>query len=122
MKRRIRPSIRRSQYVRLYDGRVMPKPVEGEWTGEGEPAWVRTRKLTHKLDQLDSETIAAARKHYYAMITHIDYALGRLFGELKPKGIWDDTVIVFASDHGEMLGITEFFTSRVFMSRHPACR
>src|SRR5690606_15719299 len=72
-------------YVRLYDGRAIPQPVVGGWAGAGEPAWVSARKLACKLDRLEDDIIAAARKHYYAMITHIDYALGRLFGELKSQ-------------------------------------
>jgi phosphoglycerol transferase MdoB-like AlkP superfamily enzyme len=42
-------------------------------------------------------------------ITHIDYELGRLFGELKNQGLWENTVILFTSDHGDMLGDQRLF-------------
>lgn len=41
---------------------------------------------------------------YYAMVEEVDYYLGRLFQELKDSGIENDTLVVFTSDHGEMLG------------------
>jgi arylsulfatase A-like enzyme len=41
---------------------------------------------------------------YYAMIDLIDEQLGRLFEKLEALGQRDNTVIIFMSDHGEMLG------------------
>lgn len=41
---------------------------------------------------------------YYGMIGEVDDQLGRLFNALKMSGQWDNTLIVFTSDHGEMLG------------------
>ena len=41
---------------------------------------------------------------YYAMITNLDDNLGRLLGALDELGIAQDTIMVFTSDHGDMLG------------------
>jgi arylsulfatase A-like enzyme len=41
---------------------------------------------------------------YFAMMSEVDDNLGRLFAHLKVEGLWDDTLIVFTSDHGEELG------------------
>ena len=41
---------------------------------------------------------------YYAMITQLDAEVGRLVMELRHLGLYDSTVIVFTSDHGEMAG------------------
>lgn len=41
---------------------------------------------------------------YYAMIAELDAALGRILKVLDETGQRDRTLIVFASDHGEMLG------------------
>ena len=43
-------------------------------------------------------------RQYYAMITQLDANLGRLFAELKKLGLWDNTVIIFTADHGDMQG------------------
>lgn len=43
-------------------------------------------------------------QHYYACISFVDYQISRILDELKRKGMYDDTVIVFSSDHGDMMG------------------
>ncbi len=41
---------------------------------------------------------------YYATIEDIDRQVARVVGALKRKGLYDNTMIVFTSDHGEYLG------------------
>ncbi len=42
--------------------------------------------------------------NYYAMITSLDECVGRISDELKSRGLADNTIFVFTSDHGDMLG------------------
>lgn len=44
------------------------------------------------------------RAQYYGMISLIDEQVGRLVHALEEAGIGEDTVVIFSSDHGEMLG------------------
>jgi arylsulfatase len=44
------------------------------------------------------------RRNYAAMLENIDRNIGLLFEEIKQRGEWERTVIVYTSDHGEMLG------------------
>jgi arylsulfatase A-like enzyme len=41
---------------------------------------------------------------YYGLMSEVDAALGRLFAFLKENGDWDNTLIIFTSDHGEQMG------------------
>ena len=41
---------------------------------------------------------------YYAMTTSLDTCVGRINEALDQAGISEDTIIVFSSDHGDMLG------------------
>jgi arylsulfatase A-like enzyme len=43
------------------------------------------------------------RATYYGMMTEVDDSLGRLFAAMKAAGCYEDTLIVFTSDHAEML-------------------
>ncbi len=45
-----------------------------------------------------------ARGVYYGMITNVDHQIGRLMGALMKHGLWDNTLIVYTTDHGEHLG------------------
>jgi arylsulfatase A-like enzyme len=48
--------------------------------------------------------LRALRAQYFGMVSHVDEELGRLFAGLRDLGMWEDTVIVVTSDHGEQLG------------------
>ncbi len=44
------------------------------------------------------------RKGYFAGVSFLDQQLGKILQALRDEGIYDDTLIVFTSDHGDMLG------------------
>jgi len=50
------------------------------------------------------EQLRRLRAYYYANITMIDEAIGKLLAVLERKGYLDDSLIVFTSDHGDALG------------------
>ncbi len=43
-------------------------------------------------------------KEYYAMITHLDYQVGKVIDKLKSIGEWDNTIVVYAADNGLAVG------------------
>ena len=43
-------------------------------------------------------------RQYYAMITSLDSCMGRICDALDDAGISEDTIVVFTSDHGDMIG------------------
>ena len=53
---------------------------------------------------LSERDIAQARATYYAMMSEVDAQVGRLIEFLKEHHLYDSTLIVFTSDHGEQLG------------------
>ena len=56
------------------------------------------------LHEVTDAHILSARHAYYGMCTYIDDKVGRLLDTIEQLGLEDDTVVVFTSDHGEMLG------------------
>lgn len=64
----------------------------GYWPGGAEP------------HQHQDEHLIRLTRNYYAMITFIDEQIGRMVDVWKEKGMYDELVIVFTSDHGELLG------------------
>jgi arylsulfatase A-like enzyme len=59
-----------------------------------------------KMNDTDQRLIRAA---YWAMIDHIDYQVGRVLDALRATGQLENTLILFMSDHGEMLGDHGFY-------------
>jgi arylsulfatase A-like enzyme len=103
-------------YDRMYDNFTIPDPICGEWVNDKEfPLAFEETKVARKFHQLSEEMVKESRRRYYGQISHIDYQLGRFFGELKSKGLYDNTVIVFTADHGEHLGDHGIFAKSTFL-------
>lgn len=103
-------------YDRMYDNFTIQDPVYGDWANDEDfPPSLVDKSLSHKYGQLNDEMIREAKRRYYGQISHIDYQLGRFLGELKSKGLYDNTVIVFTSDHGEHLGDHGMFAKCTFL-------
>jgi arylsulfatase A-like enzyme len=71
-------------------------PQAGRSLGEGGPP-----------DLKPSQAVAATRRDlagYYAHCAALDDCVGRLWDTLRETGIEENTIFVFTSDHGDMLG------------------
>lgn len=55
-------------------------------------------------DDFNPEAELERRRNYAAMIENIDRHIGRYIDYLKDTGQYENTIIIFSSDHGEMLG------------------
>jgi len=92
-------------YYSMYLDAPIPEPVCGDWSeGDAVPAAFRRTQVAQGYDLLSKEVLRKARAAYLGMITQIDYNMGRIFEALRDTGQWENTVILFTSDHGEYLG------------------
>nr|WP_321463123.1 alkaline phosphatase family protein [uncultured Cohaesibacter sp.] len=57
-----------------------------------------------RVKDLSAHDISRLRALYYGMISEVDAVIGRLIASLKARGLWENTVFIFTSDHGEMMG------------------
>jgi arylsulfatase K len=69
---------------------------------------------------LDPGTVKKVRAIYYAMIAETDEIVGEVIKTLKGLGLYDNTYIIFTSDHGEMnMEHEQFYKSNMY---EPATR
>ncbi len=100
-----------AEYLERYDPADMPLPKHRSGELENKPHY---QKLDHEyahndpsgyrvvdMSEDDQRHVTAA---YYAMIEHIDDAVGAMVGALEDSGQLENTIVIFMSDHGEMLG------------------
>ncbi len=52
----------------------------------------------------DAGQLQEIKAAYYAMVSLVDDEVGRILAVLEEQGLAQDTMVVFTSDHGEMLG------------------
>ncbi len=64
-------------------------------------------------DYFDNELRSEARRCYFALISFLDDNIRKVLEALEASGCKNDTVIIYTSDHGEMLGHLGFWTKSV---------
>ncbi|MBY5835557.1 choline-sulfatase (plasmid) [Rhizobium leguminosarum] len=58
----------------------------------------------HDAFDISDEQIRRARRGYFANISYVDEKIGDILGVLERSRMTESTIILFASDHGDMLG------------------
>ncbi|MDQ6423483.1 arylsulfatase [Paenibacillus sp. LHD-117] len=95
-------------YLDMYDGLDFPDCPIGDWV-DLDAAERQDHDPTTAFARIPKRRLNRAQAAYYALITHIDAQIGRLLNALQEYGVWDNTVVLFLSDHGEMLGDHHYF-------------
>ena len=90
----------------MYDNAPEPPvPAMGEWIPQ---EWKdKTDPLAEPsaaIGNFGEEYAKKSRRFYYANVTFVDEWIGKIIDELKKKGMYDNAIIFFVSDHGDMLG------------------
>ena len=89
-------------YYDRYMDLDLPEPVIGDWAPDVPPG--KGQDIDSWFVNLDRETMRRCRAAYYGLMNHVDDQIGRLIDHLKVSGLFADTLFLFTSDHGEMLG------------------
>ena len=92
-------------YYSMYRNSPIPEPVFGDWSEDEDcPEAFKFLRQKQSFDLVPLEIIREARAAYYGLITQNDYNMGRVFAALQDMGLFNETLIIYTSDHGEYLG------------------
>ena len=95
------------RFMDLYRNKDVPTPYIGEWCKD-QPYAAPTDPDTVARDaafgNFGEEYAKESRRHYYANVTFIDEEIGKIVQTLKEEGMYDNALICYISDHGDMLG------------------
>lgn len=100
-------------WLQLYDPAAMDLPVGYE---EGLPDHPELRNVAaffHYGDYFDAPGIRAAKAAYYGLTSFMDDCVGRVLAALQASGQARNTVVLYVSDHGDMMGDHGFWTKQV---------
>ena len=111
------PIVPLQSYFDRYSRRTMEEPISNDWSGSDDELPFAVRATRRYYAKLLPEQLADMRRAFYALCTHIDHQLRLLIGTLREEGLLNDTIIVFASDHGDMLGDHGLFGKRLMYDR-----
>jgi choline-sulfatase len=68
------------------------------------PSARRLRRMFGLDGDWTHDEIARARAAYFGLCTYLDDKIGHLLDTLEAQGLAENTVVVYTSDHGDMLG------------------
>ncbi|MHC1694186.1 MAG: sulfatase [Eubacteriales bacterium] len=101
---------------KLYRGPELPLPKRPQDREELITYWNHFQNRYKYRDQgIDDNLVRTMKAAYYSAVSFIDYQLGRLLDFMRQQGLMDDTLILFTSDHGELLGDYDCFGKRSFL-------
>lgn len=101
-------------YWNMYRELPVPTPSVGEWAEDPECVPLALRARRHLGEGFSDYAVRAARRAFYALSTHIDHQLRVIIGTLREQGVLDDTILLFTSDHGDMLGKHGLWAKRLY--------
>jgi len=94
----------------LYDGAEIDVPsVPEDAPVSAMDRWANEAHETDAVDLANEHNMRALRRAYYALVTYVDRKVGELLDRVP-----EDTVVVFTSDHGDMLGERGMVQKRCF--------
>lgn len=109
------------EYLDRYDPSTLPRPVGVEGELADKPAvFEEASKRSYAghargFVEYTEDELQETKAAYYAMVTLVDDEVGRILDTLESEGLADDTMVVFTSDHGEMLGDHRLMLKGPFM-------
>ncbi|MFI7062483.1 sulfatase-like hydrolase/transferase [Kribbella sp. NPDC050124] len=99
-----------AEYRELYDPDSLPAPIGDEQELAGKPpiyteASIKSYAgMSPGFRDFTAAEIQEIKAQYYAMVTLVDDEVGRILAALDDEGLAGNTVVIFTSDHGELLG------------------
>ena len=107
-------------WSRLHHPDEVDLPVEGARDLDRRPWWHRAslenepalddpsmRSFRANLSRVPDQTEAQLREmiaNYYGMVSLIDHSVGRILAEIDRLGLRENTLVVYSTDHGDLLG------------------
>ena len=98
------PRIAASKYLDLYQPDRIPLPKNYMPLHPFDNGEMRVRDELLAPWPRTPEEIRRQLRDYYAVITGLDYHVGRLLAALEDLGLADDTIVIFSSDNGLAIG------------------
>ena len=101
------PFLAPQKYFDLYPQKELKLPLSPSNDWEDIPKLAMVKRFQAFGFEMGRENNDLRRQYtqaYHACISYIDAQLGLLFKTLRERGLWENTIVIFTSDHGYHLG------------------
>jgi choline-sulfatase len=93
-----------ARFRALYDAAALPLPKARDYAPENATVGAMRALLDFQDHFADEAQLREAVAHYYALCSALDENVGRVLAALEASGAAEDTVVIYASDHGDNVG------------------
>jgi len=92
-------------FADLYKPEDMPAPKQRDGELDTKPPYYRQcyEGYARLKQQPDDATLRKYLASYYNQAAFLDKQFGRVVAALKEAGVWDETIVLFTTDHGLLL-------------------
>lgn len=97
------PFVARARDYDRFEGRI-PAPRLPRSVPAAEPSWVTQWRAEGNTEGAGEDTVQRARTAYWGLVHAMDAKIGRILEALHTAGLGDNTLVIYASDHGEHAG------------------
>lgn len=101
-----------ARHLKPYLDREMPKAKRSQADLDSQPSPLQALRKHHQANDHDAivhlenptaDQLELQRRHYFANVSLIDEQVGGILDALEKRGVLDNTIVVFTSDHGDAL-------------------
>ena len=108
------PLIAPEHFAALYDPAAIDRPIAYESDARARhPELDRVAAFYNYDRYFDAKSMLKARAAYYGLVSYMDECVGQVLAALDASGQADDTLVLYVSDHGDMLGDHGYWTKQV---------
>ncbi|MFQ6047927.1 MAG: sulfatase, partial [Phycisphaerae bacterium] len=90
--------------AKMYEPASLPLPARCMQERERLNEFAGLKQDSMELADASDDKLRLIKALYYTSVSMIDQAVGRILASLEELGLAEQTVVIFVSDHGEMLG------------------
>ena len=101
-------------YASMFNPDDMPDPTPAEWLGRGIRSLEASQRFSNFPEVFDKPHIMRKlRAFYHGSLRYMDDQIARIVNFIEERGLWENTVLVFTTDHGDMMGDQGLITKGV---------
>ena len=108
------PMLPGKYYSDMFPVNTMPVPASISDPMLNSP-YINSNSRTNNPEYADARKIKFMVSDYYALVKEIDDWVGKILNKLDELGLAENTLVIFTSDHGEMLGAHGMREKNVFL-------
>ena len=106
------PYVANPELFRYYKDKVGPPRLKKSFSNNKD--WLDSWREKTGLNEIKEEDEIRARAAYYALVETLDGFIGKIINSLKENNLYDNTLIIYASDHGEQIGERDLWWKQTF--------